>query len=75
MFVVIQCCVKTGNETELGFFPDMPKAYKFLLTKQAQYPELEFYILPDGAIDNDQFRVYIVDGFNYNYYMGNLRGF
>lgn len=53
MFVVIQCCTKTGSESELGFFPDMPKAYKFLLTKQAQYPELEFYILPDGGVDND----------------------
>lgn len=31
----------------------MSKAYKFLLTKQAQYPDLEFYILPDGAVDND----------------------
>lgn len=31
----------------------MHKAYKFLLTKQAQYPELEFYILPDGEVDND----------------------
>ena len=50
---MLQCCTKTGSEAELGFFPDMHRAYKFLLTKQAQYPELEFYILPDGGIDND----------------------
>ena len=51
MFIVIQCCTKTGHESELAAFKTMTKAYAFLMNKQAAYPELEFYILPELESD------------------------
>ena len=47
MFIVIQCCTKTGHESELAAFKTMSKAYAFLMNKQSAYPDLEYYILPE----------------------------
>ena len=70
MFIVIQCCTKTGHESELATFKTMSKAYAFLMNKQAAYPDLEYYILPE--LEDEQFGVYIVDGCYYWCFVGNI---